>query len=58
MDFSFTPEQTQIRDEVARLCAPFDDDYWLKKDKEGGFPHDFHAAVAKGGWLEIGRAHV
>jgi acyl-CoA dehydrogenase len=53
MDFSFTPEQTQIRDEVARLCVPFDDDYWLKKDKEGGFPHDFHAAVAKGGWLGI-----
>jgi acyl-CoA dehydrogenase len=53
MDFSFTPEQTQIRDEIARLCIPFDDDYWLKKDKEGGFPHDFHAAVAKGGWLGI-----
>ena len=53
MDFSVTPEQTQIRDEVARLCVPFDDDYWLKKDKEGGFPHDFHAAVAKGGWLGI-----
>ena len=53
MDFSFTPEQTQIRDEVARLCVPFDDEYWLKKDKEGGFPHDFHAAVAKGGWLGI-----
>ena len=53
MDFSFTPEQTQIYDEVARLCVPFDDDYWLKKDKEGGFPHDFHAAVAKGGWLGI-----
>jgi acyl-CoA dehydrogenase len=53
MDFSLSPEQTQIRDEVARLCAPFDDDYWLKKDTEGGFPHDFHAAVAKGGWLGI-----
>ena len=53
MDFSFTPEQTQIRDEVTRLCQPFDDDYWLKKDKEGGFPHDFHAAIAKGGWLGI-----
>jgi acyl-CoA dehydrogenase len=53
MDFSFTPEQTQIRDEVARLCVPFDDDYWLKKDTDGGFPHDFHAAVAKSGWLGI-----
>ena len=53
MDFSFTPEQTQIRDEAFKLCAPFDDDYWLKKDTEGGFPHDFHAALAKGGWLGI-----
>jgi acyl-CoA dehydrogenase len=51
MDFSFTPEQAQIRDEAFRQLAPFDDEYWLKKDKEGGFPHDFHAAIAKGGWL-------
>ncbi len=53
MDFSFTPEQNQIRDEAARMCTPFDNDYWMKKDNEGGFPHDFHAAVAKGGWLGI-----
>ncbi|HZS85624.1 MAG TPA: acyl-CoA dehydrogenase family protein [Stellaceae bacterium] len=53
MDFSLTPEQEQIRRSVAALCAPFDDAYWLEKDRTGGFPHDFHAAVAAGGWLGI-----
>jgi acyl-CoA dehydrogenase len=53
MDFSFTPEQEQIRDAIARLCAPFDADYWLRKDHEGGFPDDFHGALADAGWLGI-----
>ena len=53
MDFSFTPEQQAIRDAVARICARFDLDYWLTRDREGGFPHDFHAALAKDGWLGI-----
>ena len=29
MDFSFTPEQEQIRDAIGKICARFDDDYWL-----------------------------
>jgi len=53
MDFAFTPEQEAIRTAVAKLCADFDLDYWLKKDGEGSFPHDFHAALARGGWLGI-----
>ena len=53
MDFSFTPEQEAIRDAVARICARFDLDYWLTRDREGGFPHDFHAALAQDGWLGI-----
>jgi acyl-CoA dehydrogenase len=53
MDFSFTPEQEQIRDAIARLCAPFDADYWLRKDRAGEFPADFHRAVADAGWLGI-----
>ncbi len=28
-------EQQQIRETVARLCARFDDDYWLEKDEKG-----------------------
>jgi acyl-CoA dehydrogenase len=53
MDFSFTPEQDQIRDAIARLCAPFDADYWLRKDRAGEFPADFHQAVARAGWLGV-----
>ena len=53
MDFSFTPEQERIRDAIERLCAPFDADYWLRKDREGGFPEDFHRALAESGWLGI-----
>src|SRR5882672_6291165 len=53
MTFALTPEQLEIRDAVARLCERFGDDYWLKKDTEGGFPHDFHRAMAEGGWLGV-----
>jgi acyl-CoA dehydrogenase len=53
MDFSFTPEQEQIREAIARLCVPFDADYWLRKDRAGEFPADFHRAVADAGWLGI-----
>ena len=37
----------------AKICGRFDDAYWLKKDKEGGFPADFHKALADAGWLGI-----
>ncbi len=53
MDFSFTPEQERIREAIERICAPFDADYWLRKDREGGFPEDFHRALAEAGWLGI-----
>ena len=53
MNFSPTPEQERIREAVGRLCARFGDEYWLKKDKEGGFPAEFHEALARDGWLGI-----
>lgn len=53
MDFSLSAEQEAIKSAIERICARFDDDYWLKKDKEGGFPHDFHRAFAGDGWLGI-----
>src|SRR5947208_12079943 len=53
MSFALTPEQLEIRDAVARLCERFGDDYWLKKDTDGGFPHEFHRAMAEGGWLGV-----
>ena len=53
MDFSLTQEQQQIRDSIRKLCAPFDDAYWLEKDRSGDFPHELHAALAEAGWLGI-----
>ena len=46
MTFTLTQDQQEIRTTVARLCEGFGDDYWLKKDEEGGFPHEFHRAMA------------
>jgi acyl-CoA dehydrogenase len=53
MDFAFTANQESIRDAVAKICTRFDDAYWLRKDKEGGYPSDFHRALADAGWLGI-----
>ena len=53
MDFSLTPEQQAIRETVGRICAEFDDNYWLERDKSGEYPLDFHAAMAAGGWLGV-----
>ncbi|CAN7399568.1 acyl-CoA/acyl-ACP dehydrogenase [Pseudorhodoferax sp. LjRoot39] len=53
MDFNLSEQQQQIVDAVQRVCAPFDADYWLRRDREGGFPDDFHQAMAQAGWLGI-----
>jgi acyl-CoA dehydrogenase len=53
VDFALTAEQEQIRDAVAKICARFPDEYWLARDREGGFPDDFHRALAEAGWLGI-----
>ncbi len=53
MNFAYTPDQEAIRDAVAKVCAEFNDDYWLKRDREGGFPMDFYDALARDGWLGI-----
>jgi acyl-CoA dehydrogenase len=53
MNFAFTAEQQEIRAAIERICARFDDDYWLRKDKEGGFPSELHQALAADGWLGI-----
>jgi acyl-CoA dehydrogenase len=53
MDFSFSPEQEAIHSAVEKICARFDDQYWLAKDRDGGFPDDFHRAFADDGWLGV-----
>jgi acyl-CoA dehydrogenase len=53
MDFSLTPDQLAIKDAIAKLCEKFNAQYWLERDREGGFPEDFYQAVAQAGWLGI-----
>lgn len=53
MNFDWTPEQLALRDGVARICERFDDEYWLRKDNEGGFPVELHRALADAGFLGI-----
>ncbi len=48
-----TPDQQRIREAISRLCAGFGDAYWLERDRQGGFPEEFYAAVARDGWLGI-----
>jgi len=53
MDFAFSSEQEAIRAAVEKICARYDDAYWLTKDRDGGFPEDFHRAFAGDGWLGV-----
>ncbi|HST75798.1 MAG TPA: acyl-CoA dehydrogenase family protein, partial [Acetobacteraceae bacterium] len=43
----------QIRQEILRQCARFGDEYWLAKEREAVFPHEFYAAMVETGWLGI-----
>jgi acyl-CoA dehydrogenase len=53
MQFALSPEQEAVRDAVTRVCAQFDDAFWLAKDRDGGFPVELHQALARDGWLGI-----
>jgi acyl-CoA dehydrogenase len=53
MNFALSASQQAIVENVAQLCAGFGLDYWRRKDADGGFPHDFHAAVARAGYLGV-----
>ncbi|QCK84486.1 acyl-CoA dehydrogenase [Phreatobacter aquaticus] len=53
MDFALTKDQQAIREAVAGICSRFGDEYWLERDRKGGFPEDFFQALAAAGWLGI-----
>ncbi len=53
MNFAWTPEQEAIRDAIFQVCKPFDAAYWLDRDRNGGFPLDFHKAIADAGWMGV-----
>ena len=53
MNFALTEEQRAIEDGVSKILSVFDDEYWLEKDRNGGFPEEFYRAMANGGWLGV-----
>jgi len=53
MDFLLSDDHKTIIKAVEAVTKKFDADYWLSKDKHGGFPEDFYQAFASGGWLGI-----
>jgi acyl-CoA dehydrogenase len=53
IDFALSDLQRSLREAVARVCARFDDEYWLKRDRDGEFPEEFRHAIADAGWLGI-----
>ncbi|MEW9585455.1 acyl-CoA dehydrogenase family protein [Paraburkholderia sp. DGU8] len=53
MNFDFTDDQQSIQSAIEKICEKYDDEYWLERDREGGFPHEFHRTLADAGWLGI-----
>ena len=53
MDFAPNDAHAQIRDQVLRICAKFDDTYWMERDSTATFPHAFFDTMAESGWLGI-----
>ncbi|HXW40066.1 MAG TPA: acyl-CoA dehydrogenase family protein [Xanthobacteraceae bacterium] len=53
MDFALSEFQQSLRAAIEKICARFDDDYWLERDRDGKFPDEFHRALAADGWLGI-----
>ena len=49
----FTDEQLTVRDAIFKVCENFPDEYWMEKDQKSEHPGDFHAALARDGWIGI-----
>ena len=39
MNFDLSEDQVAIKNAISEVCADFNDDYWLRKDREGGFKY-------------------
>jgi acyl-CoA dehydrogenase len=49
----FTETQMAVREAVNQVCAQFPNTYWQEHDQNELDPTEFHAALAKDGWLGI-----
>jgi acyl-CoA dehydrogenase len=53
VSFILTDEQQALVEGVEAVCGQYSDEYWLARDRDGEYPHDFHRDLAQGGWLGI-----
>ncbi|KAH7548832.1 hypothetical protein BM1_05704 [Bipolaris maydis] len=49
----FSENQLMVREAVSQVCAEFPNTYWQQHDQEEKDPKEFHATLAKAGWLGI-----
>lgn len=49
----FTETQLTVRDAVSAVCSQFPNSYWQEHDQKEQDPKEFHAALARDGWLGI-----
>ncbi|KAJ7695022.1 acyl-CoA dehydrogenase/oxidase [Mycena rosella] len=49
----FTETQLTVREAVTAVCSHFPNTYWQEHDQNQQDPTEFHAALAKDGWLGI-----
>ncbi|KAF5676855.1 acyl dehydrogenase [Fusarium denticulatum] len=49
----FSDNQITVRDAISKICAEFPNTYWQSHDQDEQDPKEFHAALAKAGWLGI-----
>ncbi|KDN72083.1 putative acyl-CoA dehydrogenase domain-containing protein [Colletotrichum sublineola] len=49
----FTKNQLTVREVIGQVCSQFPNTYWQEHDQNEQDPKEFHAALAKDGWLGI-----
>lgn len=49
----FSDEQLTVREAISHICSKFPNTYWQECDQQERDPKEFHAALAKDGWLGI-----
>jgi acyl-CoA dehydrogenase len=53
VSFVLTDERKALVSGVESLCSQYPDEYWLARDRDGQYPHEFHRDLAQAGWLGI-----
>lgn len=53
MSFVLTDDRKALVAGVEALCEQYPNDYWLERDRDGEYPHEFHRDLAQAGWLGI-----